>query len=73
VGSRSGGVAQRPLFRHPPGAGERFMRLEDAVTVLNQVFTHCRHLGMGVALENMFFPSFYRPNERVVVDSWRSG
>ena len=32
---------------------ERFWRLQHAVDVLNQTYTHCRHLGIGLVLENM--------------------
>lgn len=32
---------------------ERFWRLENTVGVLNQIFRHCRQLGVGLVLENM--------------------
>jgi sugar phosphate isomerase/epimerase len=32
---------------------ERLWRLQHAVDVLNQTYTHCRHLGIGLVLENM--------------------
>jgi sugar phosphate isomerase/epimerase len=32
---------------------ERFVRLENAVAVLNQAHAHCRRLGVGLVLENM--------------------
>lgn len=32
---------------------ERFWRLQHAVDVLNQVYAHCRQLGVGLVLENM--------------------
>lgn len=33
--------------------GERFIRMENAVGVLNRAFAHCRQLGVGLVLENM--------------------
>lgn len=32
---------------------ERFWRLQNAVDVLNQTYSHCRQLGIGLVLENM--------------------
>jgi sugar phosphate isomerase/epimerase len=32
---------------------ERFFRMENAVSVLNQAHAHCRNLGIGLVLENM--------------------